>query len=226
MISLQDFKPAREFARSYGVKALIYGAAGTGKTPILNTAPRPVLLACETGLLSMRNSNIPTFQALDVSKIKEFFDWLEKSSEAKNFDTIGVDSSSQLAEIFLTDAKKRIKHGLQQYGEMAEESMKLFTKLYFMREKHIYLIAKEEIKNLNGTSFRRPYWAGNVLPIEVPHQYDAILHLAKANVPGAQGEVLAFRCSQSYDVLARDRTGQLSEFEYPDFSCIVRKAMQ
>ena len=90
MISLQDFKPAREFARSYGVKALIYGAAGTGKTPILNTAPRPVLLACETGLLSMRNSNIPTFQALGVSKIKEFFDWLEKSSEAKNLDRKSV----------------------------------------------------------------------------------------------------------------------------------------
>lgn len=217
-------RPAKDFAQNYGVKALIYGPAGSGKTPILNTAPRPVLLATETGLLSMRKSEVPTCLALTVSQIKDFFAWLKSSNEAKAFDTVGMDSSTQLAEIFLNDAKKRIKHGLQQYGEMAEESMKLFSELYVMPYKHIYLIAKEEMKNTNGAIFRRPYYPGNVLPIDVPHQYDLILHLSKVIIPNV-GEQLAFRCSQSYDALARDRTGSLNEFEPPDFTQIVNKCM-
>jgi len=58
----------------------------------------------------------------------------------------------------------------------------------------------------------------------LPHKFDQILQLDIQNVPGV-GQVKAFRCQASIDVLARDRTGMLSEFEPPDFNAIVRKAM-
>jgi hypothetical protein len=219
-----DLKPANDFAQLMGVKAVIFGAAGSGKTPIINTAPRPVLLACEPGLLSMRGSTVPTYQAFTASKIDEFFTWLNKSNEAKSFDTVAVDSISQMADIFLQDAKKNIKHGLQQYGEMAEKTMKHLRDLYFMQYKHTYLISKEEIKTINNVNFKRPYMPGQLLPIEVPHQFDAILHLAKVPVPQV-GETLAFRCVGSYDVLARERTGKAIEFEPPDFGKLVNKIM-
>jgi hypothetical protein len=37
------------------------------------------------------------------TKIDEFFDWLFSSNEANNFDTIAVDSASEMCDIYLRD---------------------------------------------------------------------------------------------------------------------------
>lgn len=219
-----NLRPARDFAINFGVKSVVYGPAGSGKTPIINTAPRPVLLSCEPGLLSMRNSNVPTWQGYTPQTINDFFSWFFNSAETKNFDTLAVDSTTYMAQIYLQSALKTNKHGLAAYGEMATETLKHLNTLYYTREKHTYLIAQQEIINENGITIKRPYYPGKQLPIELPHKYDQILQLDIQNVPGV-GQVKAFRCQASIDVLARDRTGMLAEFEPPDFSGIIKKAM-
>jgi AAA domain len=224
-MNLQNLRPARDFAQNFGVKAVIYGPAGSGKTPVINTAPRPLLLACEPGLLSMRTSSVPTFVGSTPELIDEFFKWFFESSETKNFDTLAVDSTSHMAEIYLQKALRTNKHGLQAYGEMATNTLKHLRTLYFTQYKHTYLIAKQEIINENGLTTRRPYYAGRQLPVELPHMYDQILHLDIHSVPG-MGQIKSFQCAQTLDVMARDRTGQLAEFEPPDFGRIVAKAMQ
>ena len=223
-MNIQSLRPARDFAVSFGVKSVVYGPAGSGKTPIINTAPRPVLLACEPGLLSMRGSNVPTWQGYTPEAINEFFKWFFSSDETKNFDTLAIDSTSHMAEIYLQAALKTNKHGLAAYGEMATETLKHLNTLYYTKQKHTYLIAKQEIINENGLTIRRPYYPGRQLPIELPHKYDQILQLDIQNVPGV-GQTKAFRCQGSIDVLARDRTAMLNEFEPPDFGNIIKKCM-
>jgi hypothetical protein len=218
----KDLRPARDFAIQFGVKALIYGAPGSAKTPLINTAPRPVLLACEPGLLSMRNSNVPTYQAFTPNAIDEFFKWFFNSEEVKNFDTLAIDSTSQMADIYLQDALRNNKHGLKAYGEMATKTMEHLRTLYYTRYKHTYLIAKQE---KDDTGFIKPFFPGKQLPVDIPHMYDCILHLAIHNVPGV-GQVKAFRCHGSIDSLCRDRTGNLAEFEQPNFAALVEKAMK
>lgn len=226
-MNLQSLKPAGSFASCYGVKAIVYGPPGTGKTPIVNSAPRPLLLACEPGLLSMRGSNVPTFCAFTADALDEFFEWFFKSAEVKNFDTIAVDSVSHMADTYLqaalngTSKGGNKKHGLQAYGDMATRTMNQLRPLYYMAQKHCYLIAKEG--DFNGV--RKPYFPGQQLLVDVPHLFDAILNLNIHNVPG-QGQVKAFRCQQSIDIFARDRTGNLLEFEPPNFGLIVEKCMR
>src|SRR6202035_3954656 len=123
----RNLRPARDFALMYGVKGLIYGSPGSGKTPILATAPRPLLLATEPGLLSMRNSTVPTYLGYDAASIDEFFKWFFNSAETKNFDTIAVDSTSQMAEIYVLDAQKHNKHGFKPYGEANPRTMEHLT---------------------------------------------------------------------------------------------------
>lgn len=220
-MNIKDLQPAKNFAQKFGVKAVLYGPAGSGKTPILNTAPRPVLLATEPGLLSMRHSTIPTWLAPDTKKIDEFFNWFFNSGEAKAFDTLGIDSSSQMCDIALQEAKKQSSHGLQQYGKMADYIEPYMRRLYFMPEKHMYMIAKEEISDIG---FRRPYYPGKQLPTNIPHLYDVIVRVAKVPIPSV-GERTAFQCNGSIDILARNRTGDLETYEPPDFSALVKKAM-
>jgi hypothetical protein len=216
-----DLKPAKEFAIKFGCKSIVYGPPGSAKTPIINTCPRPVLLAVEPGLLSMRNSNVPTWTAPTKARIDEFFKWFENSSEAKNFDTLAIDSTSQMCNIALDESKA--KHGLQQYGEMADYVMPYLQRLYYMKEKHMYLIAKEE---LTSDGKRRPAYPGQQLNGSngVCHLYDCILRLCKANIPQV-GEQLAFQCNGTIDIVARNRTGTLADYEPPNFSDLVRKVM-
>jgi len=223
-MQLSDLKPARDFALRYGVKSVIYGAAGSGKTPTLNSAPRPMLIITEPGMLSMRQSNIPTIPAFTGDEIEDRFKWLFTSAETKNFDTVGIDSVSQMAEIFLTEALKKNKDSRKAYGDMSRAVMDKLTGLYFLQNKHTYLICKEQKLDDNGIMMKRPYVPGQDLPVKLPHLFDAILHLAKVPIPGV-GEQKAFRCIASRDVMARDRSSTLNEFEPPIFSEIVRKIM-
>jgi len=222
-MKMSDLRPAKDFANQFGVKAVVYGPPGSGKTPLLNTAPRPLLLACEPGLLSMRNSTVPTYQGFTAAAIDEFFKWFFNSEETKNFDTIAVDSVSQMADIYLQQALKNNRHGKAAYGEMGTKTMEHLRSLYYTRNKHTYLIAKEIVVE-DTTTFRKPYMPGKQLPIELPHMYDEILHLGIHNIPAA-GQHKSFQCQATLDVWARDRTGQLAEFEPPAFEALVKKCM-
>lgn len=230
-MDIRDLKAASEHAQNFGVKAIVYGPAGTGKTPILNTAPRPVLLATEAGLLSMRGSNIPTYEAYTSQRVDEFFKWFFNSTETKNFDTLGIDSGSQIADIYLnaamqgTSKQGNKKHGMAAYGEMATNTMEHLRTLYYTRYKHVYMICKEQIADIDFQSLRRPYFPGQVLPVDVPHLYDFIIRLAKTNVPGIMGETLAFQCNGTMNIMARNRTGNLNDYEQPHFGLLVEKAM-
>lgn len=225
---MSDLKPANDFAKNYGVKALVYGAPGSAKTPLINTTPRPLMLACEPGLLSMRGSNVPTFQAFTPKAIDEFWDWFFSSNEVKNFDTMSIDSASQMMDIYLqaelsgTSNSGNKRHGQQAYGEAAAKTLKHLRQLYYTQYKHAYIICKETTDN-NG--MKKPYFPGQQLGVEVPHMYDEILHLGIHNVPG-MGQIQSFQCHQTIDIMARDRTGILNQFEEAHFGKLIQKAMQ
>lgn len=169
----------------------------------------------------MRGSTIPTYCAFDSKALDEFFKWFFGSSETKNFETIAIDSISEMSVLYLKEGERLHRHGLQSYGYMAEKVLEQLNGLYYTKEKHTYLIAKEETQS-NG--FKRPSFPGKVLPVEVPHKYDAILRLAIHNVPGV-GQTKAFRCIGSIDELSRNRTGILNEFEPSDYGALIRKAL-
>lgn len=225
-MQMSQLKPASQLAQRYGCKAVAYGPPGSGKTPIIKTAPRPVLLAVEPGLLSMRDAhNVPTWEGYTYDKIEEFFKWFYQSSEAKNFDTLGIDSGSQMAEIYLTRELGRNKDGRKAYGEMSIAIMTHLNQLYYTPSKHIYMICKQGTVEENEKQKRRPYFPGQDLNVKVPHLFDAVLHIDKAMPQGVAKPVTAIRTASTFDIMARDRSGNLAELEPPDLSALFAKAM-
>lgn len=239
-MNINDLKPVSTFAQRMGVKAMLYGQAGIGKTPICcSTAPRPVLLVTESGVLSVRNMNTPAWEAYTPERIKEFFDWFTKSNDAKNFDTLVIDSGSQVAEIELADQLKKNKDGRKAYGELSKICMEFFSGLYYMPQKHIVMICKltkaeigKQVINQGGafvvesTFQMQPYFPGQDLNVKVPHMYDAIWYMGRAQVPGQQGQVTAIRTVGTDEIMARDRSGNLAELEPPNLAQLFEKAMR
>lgn len=224
-MNINSLREAREFARNYGCKALVFGPPGSGKTPVVNTARRPCLLAVEPGMLSMRGSTVPTFQATKWTQIKEFFDWWFGSKEVDAFDTLGIDSVSQICEIHLRDNPRKVSHGLQQYGTMAEDCGDYFTKLYYQERKHMYLICKQEIEQTQaGFGKKRPYFPGKDLNVKMPHLFDLITQLDTHVIPG-YGSAKAFHTHSAMDAFCRDRSGTLDEYEPPNLAAIFDKTM-
>lgn len=221
-----DLKPASIYASINGAKTLVYGAPGTGKTPLTNTAPRPILLACEPGLLSMKGSTVPTYLAPSAKHIEEFFAWLTRSNEANNFDTVCIDSLSEMASIYLREALNTKSsagnkaHGQAAYGKMADCMVPHLNTLFHMPRKHTYLICKMETIETGI----RPAFPGKFLSSYVPHLYDVVMHLAIHNIPN-YGQQKAFRCVGTYDAIARDRSGKLLEFEQCNLTALFNKVM-
>lgn len=224
----RDLKPACQLVANNGVKLIMYGEPGIGKTPLLETAPNVVLCASEPGLLSMRKSQIPTWEAYTGQRQREFMDWLFQSSEARRYDTVAFDSISQTAENVAQEiSKKPGKHGLQAYGEMAREVEDWIEKLYRLPQKHVILIAKQERWLENGTTFKKPFFPGKYLPISIPHKFDEIIHFGHYIVPGmGNAPIKALRCWGDGYTHARDRSGNLAEFEPPHLGQLFAKAMR
>lgn len=224
-MNIRDLRPASEFAKCYGVKMLAYGPPGEGKTPLINTAPRPVVAMIEPGFASMRTSSVPTWDATTPERCDEFFKWVFGSAEVKNFDTICIDSVSQMAEMYLKWAKTKSRDGRAVYGIMAEKVMEQMDGIFAMKNKHAYLVCKQSFKDGGETTFMRPYFPGQELDVRIPHLFDIVAHIAKANVPGMNTPVTAIRCVGTPNIRARNRFGTLNEFEPPDLSALFNKAM-
>lgn len=149
-----------------------------------------------------------------------------KSTESKNFDTLVIDSVSQMAEIYLERDLKIHKDGRKAYGEMSRATYKHISALYYMQNKHMYMICKQAVVEENATSnYKKPYFPGNDLNVKIPHLFDLIAHIGLAQIPGITAPQRAIRCNPSYDILARDRGGRLDPLEPPDLTALFRKAM-
>ncbi len=230
--SLAQAKQASAMAREYGVKGLYYGGAGSGKTPMIMTAPRPILLAVENGVKSLHAAhNLPVCDAIDsLPRVFDFIRWLESSAEANNFDTIGFDSASYLCELMLREelSKKSSNgnkvDGKAAYGEMARRAYKPLYDVWALKKKHIYMICKQGTATVDGSEMTGPYFPGKDLYSTIPGLYDLIAQLTTAYIPG-YGEQPVIRCRGMVTTLARDRTNKTAEFEPRDLTALFNKLM-
>lgn len=213
-------------AALHGVKILTYGKAGMGKTTLCATAPTPIILSAEAGLLSLRAYQIPVIVIDTIESLMEAFQWATESAEANQFETICLDSISEIGEVVLSNAKRQTKDPRQAYGELIE---KMGTTLRAFRDisgKHIYMSAKQEsIKDETaGITQYGPSMPGSKLGGQMPYLFDEVFRLNIGRTPeGAEYRYLQTR--PDFQSEAKDRSGCLDAMEQPDLTVVINKIL-
>ena len=83
-----------------GIKVVVYGMSGAGKTSLIPTLPNPIIISAESGLLSIQGSNIPYIDIDSYESLMESYKFITTSEEANGFDSIAIDSISDDRDIF------------------------------------------------------------------------------------------------------------------------------
>lgn len=207
-----------------GQKFLIYGLGGVGKTTLCKTAPSPVILSAEGGLLSLRKENLPYIEIGSYSDLSDAYLWAINSKEAAQFQTICLDSISEIAEVVLTEEKKKTKDPRKAYGETQDQMLALIRNFRDIKGKHVYFSAKQEY-TVDGTTagkYFAPSFPGSKLAQQVPYFFDFLFCLQSFKNPEGQ-TVRYLRTVPDAQYVAKDRSGALAEWEEPNLTAIIEK---
>lgn len=205
------------------VRLLVYGQAGAGKTSLIKTLPNPVVLSAEGGLLSIADANLPFIEIKDMADLAEAYEWLAKSDEAKQFESVALDSISEIGEVLLSAEKKKTKDPRQAYGEMQTQMADLIRTFRDLPGKHVYFSAKvEKTQDEMGRILYSPSMPGNKTGQALPYFFDEVLALRVEK--DADGNTQrALMCDSDGLWLAKDRSGKLDAWEAPDLGAVINK---
>jgi hypothetical protein len=206
-----------------GVKLLVYGQAGAGKTTLVATLPSPIVLSAEGGLLSIQDANLPYIEITSMEALKEAYQWLTESSEATGFQSVALDSISEIAEVVLNHEKKVNKDPRAAYGAMQEQMADIIRAFRDLPGRHVYMSAKlEKTQDEMGRVLYSPSMPGNKTGQALPYFFDEVLAL-RVEKDGEGNTQRALMCDSDGLWLAKDRSGKLAAWEAPDLMGIITK---
>jgi phage nucleotide-binding protein len=206
-----------------GVKLLVYGQAGAGKTSLIPTLPSPIVLSAEGGLLSIAGADVPYIEIASMGDLTEAYKWLSESAEAAQFQSVALDSISEVAEVVLNAEKKASKDPRQAYGAMQEQMADIIRAFRDLPGRHVYMSAKlEKTQDEMGRVLYSPSMPGNKTGQQLPYFFDEVLALRVER--DAEGNTQrALLCDSDGLWLAKDRSGKLETWEAPDLGAIINK---
>lgn len=206
-----------------GVKLLVYGNAGAGKTSLIPTLPNPVVFSAEGGLLSIADADVSYVEVSSYDTLMEAYRWVTESDEAKHFESIALDSISEIAEVVLNHEKKVAKDPRQAYGAMQEQMSDIIRAFRDIPAKHVYFTAKcEKATDETGRILYAPSMPGNKTGQQLPYFFDEVLALrVEKDAEGVAQRALM--CDSDGIWQAKDRSGKLEQWEAPDLGAIIAK---
>jgi phage nucleotide-binding protein len=206
-----------------GVKVLVYGQAAAGKTSLIKTLPSPIVLSAEGGLLSIQDADLPFIEIDSMEDLREAYEWLTSSDDAKAYQSVALDSISEIAEVCLNHEKKVNKDPRAAYGAMQEQMADIIRAFRDLPGRHVYMSAKlEKTQDEMGRVLYAPSMPGNKTGQALPYFFDEVLAL-RVEKDGEGATQRALMCDSDGLWLAKDRSGKLDAWETPDLGAIIAK---
>lgn len=223
-----------ESVQHNGLKCLVYGLLGSGKTRLCATAASkdsPVLIInAEGGLLSLATLPDETKKHINVATTKSLADveaaYTHIQSE-KRYKWIFLDSISEIAEVVLNEEKQNQKDPRAAYGNLADTMMGMLRAYRDLPEYNVCMTAKmtrftDEITN------RTMYWPlmpGKILTNGIGYLFDEVFAL-RVETDKENVTTRWLQTSRDIQYEAKDRSGKLEQFEEPNLIEIENKILK
>jgi len=235
------FTTSNTASSTSGVKLMIYAPAGLGKTVLCATAPAPLLLSAESGLLSLKKKNIerlygannpdicydiPVIEIKTVDDLTAAYNWIITSPDAQQFQTVCIDSLSEIGEVVLNNAKRQVKDPRQAYGELIEKMETTIRLFRDLPNKHVYMSAKMEPSKdeMTGVVKYGPSMPGSKLGNKLPYFFDEVFRLGiNKDQQGVEYRFLQTQPDIQFE--AKDRSGSLATMENPNLTYLFNKIL-
>jgi len=219
------------------VKGCVYGPSGAGKTVLMRTLPgRKVIIGSERGELSLSPANqnrifgdvedIPILRIKTAAELREAYEVIS-GPHGGVFESVGVDSISDIAESILGEKLATCKDPRKAYGETQEVVAKYIRLFRDLPGKHVMMTAKQDRElDANGAVMYQPSMPGKTLTQGLAYFFDYVfaLYITPKDKDGRVWRVL--RCQPDNQFSAKDRSGALGELEEPNLSKIIAKIKQ
>jgi hypothetical protein len=236
-----EFTTANQATDVGGVKALVHGGSGVGKTVLMATMPVPILISAESGLLSLRKNNLERIfgpgkpqidydvKVIKVSNVEDLtaaHEWCKARAWSNGFRSVGLDSISEIMEVVLSNAKAQVKDPRQAYGELIEKGQMLVRAFRDLPGLNVCVAAKQEPSKdeLSGVTRYGPSVPGSKLGPSLPYFFDEVFALRiNKNQEGQNYRFLQTQPDLQYE--AKDRSGMLAPMEYPHLGAVFSKVL-
>ena len=216
-------KRTNTVASNSGIKCLVYGMSGAGKTTLASTLANPLVISAESGLLSLSGFDIPYIQIDSADALREAYGFCA-SSESDGFDIV-LDSISEIAEIILAEEKKKTKDPRQAYGATQERISEIVRAFRELNRNVVFIAKCEKSTDEQGRVMYAPSMPGNKLGQQMPYFFDFVLPLrVDRNAEGQQFRVLQTDSDGLWSAKSRtSHTTRLEMFVEPHLGNLFSK---
>ena len=202
---------------------LVYGESGIGKTVLQTTVPDPIIISAEKGLMSVSDHDIPVIEVHNLAEIGEAYEYLKSAID--KYQTVCLDSLSEIAEAVLAEQKSLYADGRQAYGktnDLVAAMIKSFRDLPF----NTYFIAKQGyVEDESGVSKYMPLMPGKTLTHHLPYYFDIVMCMRM--MKDDEGNVIRYLQTQpDMKFEAKDRSGKLDKAERAHLGRLFDKVLK
>ena len=138
-----------------GVKVLIYGNSGVGKTTQLGTLEgKTLILSAESGLLVLKDKDM---DVLDISSIDELAEAYVALKEGElKYDNVALDSLSEIGDILIQELEQDDYYGdpsntFPKWGEYTKRMLKMVKMFRDLKGINVIFLALAEPVEANGS---------------------------------------------------------------------------
>lgn len=204
--------------KSEWIKIAVYGGAGIGKTRLCATAPKPLIVSAESGLLSLRNDDVDFVEIKTMKDLDDVYKYA-KSPECIH-ETICLDSASEIAETVFEEFAKNEKDNRQAYLKMGDAMIHSIRNFRDLPGKHVVFNFKMKMVEDEATDsiLYVPMAPGKMIGHQVPYMFDELFCMQIKKDGTRFLQTVADR-----QRFCKDRSGSLEKEEPANLTQLINK---